>query len=102
MIVPMKKLSIVVLEKERRQALKTLRRLGVVHVEEVKGESEELSSFKNKNSKIELAISLLSEIKTKKIPETSMLSKDDSFALADKIISLTEEKKNLFFFDCVR
>ena len=64
MIVPMKKLSIVVLEKERRQALKTLRRLGVVHVEEVKGESEELSSFKNKNSKIELAISLLSEIKT--------------------------------------
>ena len=51
MIVPMKKLSIVVLEKERRQALKTLRRLGVVHVEEVKGESEELSSFKNKNSK---------------------------------------------------
>ena len=96
MIVPMKKLSIVVLEKERRQALKTLRRLGVVHVEEVKGESEELSSFKNKNSKIELAISLLSEIKTKKIPESSMLSKDDSFALADKIISLTEENKNLF------
>ena len=61
MIVPMKKLSIVVLEKERRQALKTLRRLGVVHVEEVKGESEELSSFKNKNSKMELAISQMQQ-----------------------------------------
>ena len=66
MIVPMKKLSIVLLEKERRQALKTLRKLGVVHVEEVKGESEELSAFKSKSSKIDLAVSLLSEIKSKK------------------------------------
>ncbi|MDD5789190.1 MAG: ATPase [Spirochaetia bacterium] len=96
MIVPMKKLSIVVLEKERRQALKTLRKLGVVHVEEVKGESEELSAFKSKSSKIDLAVSLLSEIKSKKKLEPVPLSKDEAFTLADKVIGLTEEKKNLF------
>ena len=42
MIVPMKKVSFVILEKDRKNALKTLRKTGVVHVEEVKGESEEL------------------------------------------------------------
>jgi V/A-type H+-transporting ATPase subunit I len=45
MIVPMKKISLVVLENERREALKNLRKLGVLHVEEVSGSSEELSSY---------------------------------------------------------
>ena len=62
----MKKVSFVILEKDRKNALKTLRKIGVVHVEEVKGESEELTAFKQNNSKIELVISLLSEIKLKK------------------------------------
>lgn len=96
MIVPMKKISIVVLEKERRQALKTLRKTGVVHVEEVKGESEELNSIKRRNAKIELAISLLSDIKAKKVNEEHSLTQEESFELADTVISLSEEKKNLF------
>ena len=96
MIVPMKKLSIVVLEKERRQALKTLRKLGVVHVEEVKGESEELSAFKSKSSKIDLAVSLLSEIKSKKKLEPVPLSKDEAFTLADKVIGLTKTSCSVF------
>ena len=96
MIVPMKKVSFVVLEKERRQALKALRKTGVVHVEEVKGESEELTAFKRKNSKIELARSLLSDIKVKKVPETALLSQNEAFELAEKIVNLSEEKKNLY------
>lgn len=66
MIVPMKKISLVVLEKERRQALKDLRKLGVVHLEEVEGKSEELSLCKKKTSVLETAISILSEIKAPK------------------------------------
>lgn len=97
MIVPMKKISVVVLEKERREALKVLRKVGVVHVEELKGESEELSTFKQKNSQVELAVSLLSEVKLpKNIKTDSSLSKEESISLAQKILSLTEEKKDLF------
>lgn len=97
MIVPMKKVSVVVLEKERREALKVLRKVGVVHVEELKGESEELSTFKQKNSQVGLAVSLLSEVKLpKNIKTDSSLSKEESISLAQKILSLTEEKKDLF------
>ena len=35
MIVPMKKVSFVVLEEERKEALKKLRKLGVVHLEKL-------------------------------------------------------------------
>ncbi|WP_149554222.1 V-type ATP synthase subunit I [Treponema pectinovorum] len=96
MIVPMKKISLVVLEKERRQALKALRKTGVVHVEELKGESEDLTNFKKQNSKVEMAVSLLSEIKLKKTQNAPELDRQQSFELADKILSLAEEKKNLF------
>ena len=58
MIVPMKKISLVVLENERREALKNLRKLGVLHVEEVSGSSEELSSYKLQNSTIEKALGI--------------------------------------------
>ena len=37
MIVPMKKVSIVVLNKERRQALEQLKKIGVVHLEQLEG-----------------------------------------------------------------
>lgn len=63
MIVPMKKVSLIVLSKERREALRNLRKLGVLHVEEVQGSSDELASFKDHTSKITKALGLLSEIK---------------------------------------
>ena len=91
MIVPMKKISLVVLEKERREALKALRKTGVVHIEEVKGESEELSTFKLKKSKIELAVSLLSEKKVKKISGKDSLSKEEAYELSEKIIACTSK-----------
>lgn len=97
MIVPMKKVSFVILEKDRKNALKTLRKTGVVHVEEVKGESEELTAFKQNNSKIELVISLLSEIKLKKGTKlVEELTKEEALKLSEKTLDLIEEKKNLY------
>lgn len=40
MIVPMKKVALVLLEKERRDALKNLRKLGVVQLETLQGDSD--------------------------------------------------------------
>ena len=96
MIVPMKKLSLVVLEKERRQALKDLRKLGVVHLEEVEGKSEELSLCKKKTSVLETAISILSEIKTPKKAKAKSLDKDAAFELAKEVTDIVEEKKTLY------
>lgn len=95
MIVPMKKVSLIVLEKERREALRNLRKLGVLHVEEVQGSSDELAGLKQKKQRVALAVSLLSELKIKKAPEPADLDKDLSYEKAEEIISLTEEKKSL-------
>ena len=60
MIVPMKKVSFVLLEEHRKEALKKLRQLGVVHLEKVNGASEELTAFKDTYSKAETAYAILS------------------------------------------
>jgi len=98
MIVPMKKISLVVLENERKSALKNLRKLGVLHVEEVQGSSEELSAYKEQNSKIEKALSILTEIKLdkKEAQKTARVGKEASFDIAKKVLALVDEKKSCF------
>ena len=58
MIVPMKKVFLVLLEAEKRQALKSLRKLGLVHLEELEGHSEELSLLKGQQSNLETGSSI--------------------------------------------
>ena len=97
MIVPMKKVSLVVLNKEKRQALQQLRKTGVVHLQEVKGESDELSSCRKHASQVAGALSILSEIKIKgKVDYNASLTEDEAVNIAEKVLSLTEEKKSLF------
>ena len=98
MIVPMKKVSLIVLEKERKDALKNLRKLGVVQLEDVQGSSDELQAFRDQNNKLAKAISLLSDTKVPKsvLKNQKSLEKEAALALAAKIVQLTEQKKNCF------
>ena len=98
MIVPMKKVSLIVLQNERKDALKSLRKLGVLHVEEVQGNSEELASYKDQNSKVEKALGILTEIKTeKKNPVAQVqLTREKSVEVAKNVIALSDEKKSCF------
>ena len=98
MIVPMKKISLVVLENERKEALKALRKLGVLHVEEIQGSSEELASYTDQNSKIEKALAILTEIKLgkKETPKQTLVGKEAAFDIAKNILALTDEKKSCF------
>ena len=98
MIVPMKKISLIVLENERKEALKSLRKAGVLHVEEVQGSSEELAACKDQNSKIEKALAILTEIKLdkKEAVKPTLIGKDASFEIAKQVLSLTDEKKSCF------
>ena len=94
MIVPMKKVSLVLLEDHRKDALKKLRRLGVVHLEKVNGASQELTEFRDAYSKAELAYSILSEIKLpKKAAPTASFDRDKVLAKAQEVVALAERKK---------
>ena len=46
MIEPMKKVSVVILNKEKEEALKALRKIGLVHLQKLEGSSEKLNAFK--------------------------------------------------------
>lgn len=96
MIVPMKKIALVVLEKERREALKQLRKLGVVQLEELQGSSDELAAFRDQNNKLVKAISLLSDVKVPKkvLKNQKKLDKTGAIALATKVVALSEQKKS--------
>ena len=97
MIVQMKKVSIVVLNYERKEALKKLKKAGVVHIEELEGSGEQLSSYKESFSNAYTASAILSEIKLpKKRPAVKSLSSEDAKSLCSEVISLSEEKKRLF------
>ncbi len=94
MIVPMKKVSLIVLESEKKQALKKLRRLGLLHIEITQGSGERLARLKEQISELEGSMFAISEKADKKTVQKS-LSTDDALKLSEKIISLTEERKKL-------
>ena len=96
MIVPMKKVSLVVLDRYKESALKKLRSLGLVHVEQIQGNSETLSAAKAVYSRLELASILLSDIKAdKKNPVKIVeISNDEAVLKAEEAINLFESKKN--------
>lgn len=94
MIVPMKKVSFVLLEEHRKEALKKMRRLGVVHLEKVTGASEKLTEFKDTYSKAETAYAILSEIKLpKKVVSTATFDRDKVLAKAEEVVTLADRKK---------
>ncbi len=95
MIVPMKKVSLVLLESERLHALKKLRKQGLVHVNEVEGNSQSLTEAKNKRDIIELAISLLSEYKIPKKFSFTEVNSDVATQKAYDIVEMFEKKKSL-------
>jgi V/A-type H+-transporting ATPase subunit I len=59
MIMPMKKVSLVVMEKTREDSLKKLRELGLVHLERKNVSSESLSKFLDRKGRIESALGTL-------------------------------------------
>ena len=93
MIVPMKKVFLVILEAEKRQALKNLRKLGLVHLEELEGHSEELSMLKGEQSNLETALRLLQDLKLEKsVKPSNPIDESDPVIFADKVTSLFDEK----------
>ena len=96
MIVPMKKVSLVILSREKEAALKTLRASGLVHLQNVEGKGERLSELKNVSAKLRAAQAILAEMK---IPQKNLkmvsASNEEVALRAEKIVALAERKKAL-------
>ena len=99
MIVPMKKVSLVVLNKERKDALLQLKKVGVVHLEQIDGSSEQLSLYKEASNNAVAANAILSDIKVAKKKSFSStvktLSNDEVVAKCKHIIDISDKKKKL-------
>ena len=99
MIEPMKKVSVVLLNKEKEEALKALRKIGLVHLEKMEGSSEKLTAFKEYTNNAMLSESILGEIKLpkqKKVKgEVPALSDDEVTALCSEVVTKSERKKQL-------
>ena len=97
MILPMKKVSIVLLNKDRENALKELRKAGLVHLEKVEGSSDKLSSYKEAFNNALTTEAILGEIKVPKKAKIAdvQLNDDQVVSLCAEVCKKADEKKQL-------
>ncbi|MFC1704276.1 V-type ATP synthase subunit I [Candidatus Omnitrophota bacterium] len=91
MIVPMKKITVIVQAKDTQEALESLRTLGVVHVEhQVSPAGDKVSSLKAEEMRFSRVVAVLADIAEQKQPQEN--EKDT----AEKILTIIKEKEYLY------
>lgn len=91
MIVPMKKVSLIIMKDTKNNALKELRKLGMMHIEISEGGGERLLTLEKNKELLESALFALG--KNKNTEQKNVTSKE-SLKIAEDIITLGEEKAN--------
>ena len=92
MIVPMKKISLVVTGDKKRETLKKLRKAGILHIEITDGSGKRIEELKERISLLESAVFILSEKKNKNA-EQKDVSSAEALSAAKEINLSAEEKK---------
>ncbi len=92
MIVPMKKVSLIVLDSQRERALKKLREIGLLHIEMTQVSSARISELKEQISLLESGIFAASE-RIGKNASQKKATTEEAISVAEKIAYLAEEKK---------
>ena len=90
MIVPMKKVSLIILRDRRAETLKELRKLGIIHIEIAEGSGERLVKLQEEITLLENAVFTIG--KNKKAEEKA-INVSESLSVAKEILSLAEQKK---------
>lgn len=90
MIVPMKKVSLVILGDKKQETLKKLRKAGILHIEITEGSGERLEELKEQISLLENAVFIIGKSKN---PQAEKLTVSEALAAAKEIISLADKKK---------
>jgi V/A-type H+-transporting ATPase subunit I len=93
MIVPMKKIAVVVLEREKRDALRALRRMGAVHVEKRPAAGDDLEALQRKKALCHAALGHLTGLKGP-APEC-VLDPAEATAVAERIVANRETARTL-------
>ena len=91
MIVPMKKVSLIIMGDKKEETLKKLRKLGILHIEITEGSGEKIIQIKEKISLIENAIYSIGKTKNKILKNVSDAK---VLTVAKEICSLVDEKKD--------
>ena len=92
MIVPMKKVSLIVLGDNKEESLKKLRKLGLMHIEINEGTSERITELKGQITMLENSIFSIEE-KEKKSKEFKEATTAEALQIARTVTELAEEKK---------
>ncbi len=92
MIVPMKKVSLIIMGDKKSETLIKLRKLGILHIETVEGSGKKLEELKERVALLESALFSISEKKNKKIKQEN-ISYEKAVSVSDEIIGLEDEKK---------
>ncbi len=92
MIVPMKKVSLIVLGDKKEKALRKLRRLGVMQIEISEGKGERLASLRENISLLENSSFTVAQT-AKKYASQKDATPAEAIKTAEKIAYLTESKK---------
>lgn len=90
MIVPMKKVSLIILRDRKAETLKELRKLGIVHIEITEGKGERLVKLQEEITLLENALFTIG--KNKKAEEKA-INASETLSIAKEILSLAEQKK---------
>ena len=90
MIVPMKKISLIIRENKKDETLKKLRKLGIVHIEITEGSGERLAALREQVALLESAIFTMGK---KKNAEQKDVSTAEALSVATKIQAFDAEKK---------
>ena len=90
MIVPMKKVSLIIRENKKDETLKKLRKLGIVHIEIAEGAGERLASLQEQIALLESAIFTIGK---RKNVEQKEVSTAEALSVATRIQTIDAEKK---------
>ncbi len=90
MIVPMKKVSLIIMGDKKTDTLRKLRKLGMVHIEITEGSGEKLDELKEQITLLENAVFIVSN---KKSGQDKELTLPEALNVAKEIAELSEKKK---------
>ncbi len=88
MIVPMKKVSLITLCDKKEATLKTLRKLGIVHIEISEGSGEKLAQYQEQIALLERALFAIGKSKA----EPTSMDTEKALAIAEEVDQLTAQK----------
>ena len=98
MILPMKKLTLLVLDSQKKAALKTLRNFGAVHIEKEAASSDTLTELQNTYTRLQQAEALITESQPKKAEkaktEPLTLNRNALLQAVDEILDLKDQESN--------